>query len=96
MRYCAIRAESFDPGGCSTWPTSPFAVAAIPPPPPCGAEADCSAWANDVAGVPAPSGVAVAPPIWAGAADGPGGRRAVLIWLMRERTVSRLTRSYIG
>src|SRR5919202_6317069 len=35
-RYCAIRGESFEPGGDSAWPTSPAAAAMIaePRPPP--------------------------------------------------------------
>src|SRR5919202_2327406 len=39
-RYMAIRGESFDPGGCSAWPTSPAAAATIrapAPPAPMGA-----------------------------------------------------------
>src|SRR3954469_4092811 len=35
-RYMAIRGESFEPGGCSAWPTSPAAAGTMraPEPPP--------------------------------------------------------------
>src|SRR3954453_6608831 len=29
VRYCAIRGELFEPGGCSAWPTSAWAIATM-------------------------------------------------------------------
>src|SRR3954447_26241379 len=94
-RYCAIRGESFDPGGCSAWPTSPAAAAtmAAPFPPPAigavgltvptppGPAALWSIPANDVPFAPAA--------ICLGA--GAGGAKADSRAEMRARTTSRLT-----
>src|SRR4051812_41508595 len=99
-----MRGESFDPGGCSAWPTSPAAAATIAapgpfPPAPIGATglavpaapgpmAEVSMPANDEP--PAAGAVVVG---WA-EGGGAGGANADWIAAMRATTVSMLTRVY--
>ena len=90
LRYMAILAESFDPGGCSLCPISPWAAATMRAPtesPPTvaavavGAIAPWRAEANEVELV-----------VEEGELGADGGANAVLISAIRARTESRLTK----
>src|SRR3954466_684399 len=99
-RYWAIRGESFEPGGCSAWPTSPAAAAtiAVPLPPPAigavGLTVPTEPGPTAVWSIPA-NELPLAPPACLGA-GGAGGAKAVSRAEMRARTASKLTCVGIG
>src|SRR3954447_11457708 len=92
-----MRGESFEPGGCSAWPTSPDAAATMrePEPPPAIGATGLAAPTEPVPAalwsIPAKEfalpGLAA---VWAGA-GGAGGANAVSRAEMRARTASMLT-----